>query len=114
MTFKRKSDRQFLKKGRDKMTNDQFTYLKMADDEKEFLEIRNFLKAHGIEAIAAEKGFGSGPIREIFMGYFEEVHIEILVKESQYLKALGLLDFQQFSKELDEDLEWALEDELSN
>ncbi|WKY44491.1 hypothetical protein Q5O14_18085 [Eubacteriaceae bacterium ES2] len=96
------------------MTNDQFTYLKMADDENEFLEVRSFLKSHGIEAIAAEKGFGSGPIREIFMGDIEAVHIEILVKESQYLKALGLLDFEQFSKELDEDLDWVLEDELSN
>ena len=66
------------------MTNDQFTYLKMADDEKEFLEVRSYLKTHGIEVIAAEKGFGSGPVRAIFMGQFEAAHIEILVKDSQY------------------------------
>ncbi|WKY47725.1 hypothetical protein Q5O24_15465 [Eubacteriaceae bacterium ES3] len=96
------------------MTNDQFTYLKMADDEQEFQEIREFLKAHGIEAIAAEKGFGSGPIREIFMGDIREEHIEILVKESQYLKSMKLLDFQKFNEELDEDLSLAFEDEIYN
>lgn len=96
------------------MTNDQFTYLKMADDEKEFQEVRSYLKMHGIDVIAAEKGFGSGPVREIFMGHIEAAHIEILVKDSQYLKALTLLDFQEFSKELEEELGWSLEDELSN
>lgn len=93
------------------MIKDQYVYLKMVDDEKALIEIINYLRQDGIEVIAHEKGYGSGPLRPLFMGKFDLAHIEIFVRDSQYEKALKLLDFQEFSEELDEDLKQGVEDE---
>lgn len=91
-------------KGRDTMLRDQYTYLKMADDEEDLQEISDYLKPYGINIIAIEKGFGSGPLHSIFMGNYEPLHIEIHVKKSQHAQAVNALDYEAFKAELDKEL----------
>lgn len=85
------------------MIEDQYTYLTMADSDMDFILLKNYLNAHGIEVITREKGFG-GPIRSIFMGNFTPAHIEVFVKDSDFEMALELLDYEEFSAELDKEL----------
>ncbi len=85
------------------MIEDQYTYLTMADSDMDFILLKNYLNAHGIEVITREKGFG-GPIRSIFMGNFTPAHIEVFVKDSDFEAALELLDYEEFSAELDKEL----------
>jgi hypothetical protein len=92
------------------MIEDQYTYLTMADTDMEFILLKNYLSANGIPVITREKGFG-GPIRSIFMGNFMPAHIEVYVKESDYEDAVRLLDYEEFSAELDEELEMAMGDD---
>lgn len=91
-------------KGRDTVLRDQYTYLKMADNELDFQQIRDYLKSQGIDVITVEKGFGSGVMRSIFMGNYKPMHIEIHVKNSQHAEAIKALDYQAFKTELDEEL----------
>lgn len=92
------------------MIENQYTYLTMADTDMEFILLKNYLSANGIPVITREKGFG-GPIRSIFMGNFMPAHIEVYVKESDYEDAVRLLDYEEFSAELDEELEMAMSDD---
>lgn len=92
------------------MIEDQYTYLTMADTDMEFILLKNYLSANGIPVITREKGFG-GPIRSIFMGNFMPAHIEVYVKESDLEDAVRLLDYEEFSAELDEELEMGLDDD---
>lgn len=85
------------------MIEDQYTYLTMADSDMDFILLKNYLNANGIRVITREKGFG-GPIRSIFMGSFTPAHIEVFVKDSDYEEAVKLLDYEEFSAELDEEL----------
>ncbi len=85
------------------MIEDQYTYLTMADSDMDFILLKNYLSANGIQVITREKGFG-GPIRSIFMGNFTPAHIEVFVKDSDYEAAAALLDYEEFSAELDEEL----------
>lgn len=85
------------------MIEDQYIYLTMADTDMDFILLKNYLSANGISVITKEKGFG-GPIRSIFMGNFTPAHIEVFVKESDFDEAVRLLDYEEFSAELDEEL----------
>lgn len=85
------------------MIEDQYTYLTMADSDMDFILLKHYLNANGIQVITREKGFG-GPIRSIFMGNFTPAHIEVFVKDSDYEEAAKLLDYEEFSAELDEEL----------
>ncbi|KNZ42582.1 putative signal transducing protein [Acetobacterium bakii] len=85
------------------MLEDQYTYLTMANSDIDMVLLKNYLSANGIPVITREKGFG-GPIRSIFMGNFTPAHIEVFVKESDYDEAVRLLDYEEFSAELDEEL----------
>ncbi len=85
------------------MIEDQYIYLTMADTDMDFILLKNYLSANGIPVITKEKGFG-GPIRSIFMGNFTPAHIEVFVKESDFDEAVRLLDYEEFSAELDEEL----------
>ncbi|WP_414732962.1 hypothetical protein [Acetobacterium carbinolicum] len=91
------------------MIEDQYIYLTMADSDMDFILLKNYLKANGIPVITKEKGFG-GPIRSIFMGNFTPAHIEVFVKESDLEEAIKLLDYEEFSAELDEELGLDTED----
>ncbi len=86
------------------MVRDQYRYLKMADDEEDVKQTRDYLKTLGIEIMIIEKGFGSGPLHAIFMGTYEPLHIEIHVKKSCHDQAVKALDYQAFKAELDEEL----------
>jgi len=92
------------------MLEDQFTYLTMAYSDIDMILLKNYLSANGIPVITREKGFG-GPIRSIFMGSFTPAHIEVFVKESDYDEAARLIDYEEFSAELDEELWMEEEDE---
>ncbi|MBU4541091.1 DUF2007 domain-containing protein [uncultured Acetobacterium sp.] len=85
------------------MIEDQYTYLTMADSDMDFILLKNYLSANGIPVITKEKGFG-GPIRSIFMGNFTPAHIEVYVKDSDFEEAAKLLDYEEFSAELDEEM----------
>ncbi|MDD3307261.1 MAG: DUF2007 domain-containing protein [Acetobacterium sp.] len=91
------------------MIEDQYTYLTMADSDMDFILLKNYLNANGISVITKEKGFG-GPIRSIFMGSFTPAHIEVFVKDSDYEEAAKLLDYEEFSAELDVELGLDTED----
>jgi hypothetical protein len=92
------------------MIENQYIYLTMADSDMDFILIKNYLNANGIPVIAREKGFG-GPIRSIFMGNFMPAHIEVMVRESDHEEALRLLDFEEFSADLDEEFDLDCDDE---
>ena len=92
------------------MLEDQYTYLTMAHSDIDMILLKNYLSANGIPVITPEKGFG-GPIRSIFMGNFTPAHIEVFVKESDFDEAARLLDYEEFSAELDEELWMEEEDE---
>lgn len=91
------------------MIEDQYTYLTMADSDMDFILLKNYLSANGIPVITKEKGFG-GPIRSIFMGNFTPAHIEVYVKDSDFEEAAKLLDYEEFSAELDEEMGLNTED----
>ncbi|HEY5556174.1 hypothetical protein [Acetobacterium sp.] len=91
------------------MIENQFTYLTMAHSDIDMILLKNYLSANGIPVITREKGFG-GPIRSIFMGSFSPAHIEVFVKESDYDEAMMLIDYEEFSAELDEEF-WMEEED---
>lgn len=86
------------------MLRDQYIYLRMADDQADIMEVRDYLKSYGIDIMIIEKGFGSGPLQSLFMGKYEPLHIEIHVKKSCHSQAIKALDYQAFKAELDEEL----------
>lgn len=91
------------------MIENQFTYLTMAYSDIDMILLKNYLSANGIPVITREKGFG-GPIRSIFMGNFTPAHIEVFVKESDYDEAMRLIDYEEFSAELDDEF-WMEDDD---
>lgn len=92
-----------MHKSVNQMIEDQYTYLTMADSDMDFILLKNYLSANGIPVITREKGFG-GPIRAFSEGNFTPAHIEVFVKDSDCEEAAKLLDYEEFSAELDAEL----------